>query len=162
MQIDKIKLTTNGACGIPLGLVFTSGADMAIARSLVGDPAPIKILPLKKKETRLFLSNHIHHLIFLSFNSSYIVRMSRLLIKNLPVNASNDSLRTHLSSVKHLSPVITDVHVARKADGTPRRFAFVGFKSEEQAAAIEKYFDKTYWGSQKIAVEIVQVGHVHP
>lgn len=83
--------------------------------------------------------------------------MSRLLIKNIPVNASSDSLRTHLSSVKDLSAVITDVHVARKADGTPRRFAFVGFKTEEQAAAIKNYFDKTFWGSQKIVVEIVQV-----
>ncbi|GJJ13997.1 hypothetical protein Clacol_008254 [Clathrus columnatus] len=82
--------------------------------------------------------------------------MSRLLIKNIPVNASSESLRTHLSSVKHLSPVITDVHVARKADGTPRRFAFVGLKTEEQASAIKEYFDKTYLGSQKISVEVIQ------
>ncbi|KAF8507695.1 hypothetical protein BU17DRAFT_57223 [Hysterangium stoloniferum] len=82
--------------------------------------------------------------------------MSRLLIKNIPVNATPESLRTHLSSTKNGSLTITDLHIAKKPDGTPRRFAFVGFKSEEQATAATQYFHGTFLGSQKITVEVVK------
>jgi len=83
--------------------------------------------------------------------------MSRIIVKNIPLNATPESLRTHLSSTKNQAPIITDVHIARKPDGTPRRFAFVGFKTEEQALAAQKWWNNTFWGSQKIFVEIVQV-----
>lgn len=86
--------------------------------------------------------------------------MSRLLIKNIPVNATSESLRTHLSSTKHGASTITDVHIARKPDGTPRRFAFVGFKTDDQATAAMEWFHNTFWGTQKIAVEVVQVGTI--
>ncbi|KAF8487575.1 hypothetical protein JB92DRAFT_3021966 [Gautieria morchelliformis] len=82
--------------------------------------------------------------------------MSRLLIKNIPANATPESLRTHLSSTKHGASTITDVQVARKSDGTPRRFAFVGFKTDDQARAAKEWFNNTFWGTQRINVEVVQ------
>ncbi|KAF8584613.1 RNA-binding domain-containing protein [Ramaria rubella] len=82
--------------------------------------------------------------------------MSRLLIKNIPVNATPESLRAHLLSTKHNAPIITDVRVAHKRDGTSRRFAFVGFKTDDQAHAAKEWFHGTYWGSQKLSVEVVQ------
>lgn len=83
--------------------------------------------------------------------------MSRLLVKNIPASATPESLRTHFSSTKSGAFTITDVRVARKPDGTLRRFAFVGFKSEEQACAARDWFHHTFWGSQKITVEVVRV-----
>jgi multiple RNA-binding domain-containing protein 1 len=84
--------------------------------------------------------------------------MSRLLIKNIPANATPESLRTHLLSTKHGASTITDVQVARKPDGTPRRFAFVGFKTDDQARAAKDWFNNTFWGTQRINIEVVQVG----
>lgn len=83
--------------------------------------------------------------------------MSRLLIKNIPVDTTPEILRTHLSSTKHGASTITDVHIARKPNGTARRFAFVGFKTDDQARAAKQWFHNTFWGSQKITVEVVQV-----
>jgi len=38
-------------------------------------------------------------------------------------------------------------------NGKFRQFGFVGFKSEEDALAAQKYFNGTYFGSSKIIVE---------
>jgi multiple RNA-binding domain-containing protein 1 len=87
--------------------------------------------------------------------------MSRLLIKNIPVDATPDTLRTHLSSTKHGASTITDVRIARKPDGTPRRFAFVGFKTDDQAHAVKNWFHNAFWGTQRLTVEIVQVSFLN-
>lgn len=85
--------------------------------------------------------------------------MSRIIVRNIPANATPESLRSHLSSTKLNAPTITDVHVARKADGTPRKFAFVGFKTEEQAMAAKEWYHQSFWGTQRITVELAQVSN---
>ncbi|QRW14958.1 RNA recognition motif protein [Ceratobasidium sp. AG-Ba] len=50
---------------------------------------------------------------------------------------------------------LTDVRLARRPDGQSRRFAFVGYKTNDEAAAAKAYFDRTYIGGSRISVEVV-------
>ncbi|QRW00441.1 RNA recognition motif protein [Ceratobasidium sp. AG-Ba] len=50
---------------------------------------------------------------------------------------------------------LTDVRLARRPDGQSRRFAFVGYKTNDEAAAAKAYFDRTYIGGSRISVELV-------
>ncbi|KAJ7068837.1 hypothetical protein C8F01DRAFT_1119476 [Mycena amicta] len=81
--------------------------------------------------------------------------MSRLLIQNLPVYVTPAKLREHFSHTAGPGGVITDVQVALKPDGTSRRFGFVGYKTDAQAAAAKEWFHRTYIDSTKIKVEVV-------
>ena len=83
--------------------------------------------------------------------------MSRLIIKNLPSYVTPEKLKTHLSQRDGPGGTLTDVKVARKSDGTSRRFAFVGYKTEEEAAKVAKWFDKTFFDSTRIVVQTVEV-----
>ncbi|CCO28792.1 Multiple RNA-binding domain-containing protein 1 [Rhizoctonia solani AG-1 IB] len=58
---------------------------------------------------------------------------SRLIIKNLPAYVDD----------------------TRRPDGKSRRFAFLGYKTNEEAIAAKKYFDRTYIGGSRISVEVV-------
>ncbi|CAD1479371.1 unnamed protein product, partial [Heterotrigona itama] len=49
--------------------------------------------------------------------------------------------------------LITDVQLKYTKDGKFRRFAFIGFKTEEQAVAAKEYFDKTCIDTCKISIE---------
>ncbi|CAE7130141.1 unnamed protein product [Rhizoctonia solani] len=89
---------------------------------------------------------------------------SRLIVKNLPAYADDAQLRKHFtqsSAVKPGQPSaavplnLTDVRLARRPDGNSRRFAFLGYKTNEEAIAAKKYFDRTYIGGSRISVEIV-------
>ncbi|KAF5381862.1 hypothetical protein D9757_008341 [Collybiopsis confluens] len=51
---------------------------------------------------------------------------------------------------------ITDVKVAFKSDGTSRRFGFVGYKTESEAVKAKEWFDKTFLGSTRISVGVVE------
>lgn len=75
--------------------------------------------------------------------------MSRLIVKNLPKNITDIKLK-ELFSQKGL---ITDVQLKYTKDGKFRRFAFIGFKTEEQAIAAKEYFDKTCIDTCRISVE---------
>lgn len=83
--------------------------------------------------------------------------MSRLMIKNLPAHATPETLRAHFSRSDGPGGVLTDVKVARKTDGTARRFGFVGYKSDEEALKAREWFDKTFVGSARIRVDVVDV-----
>ena len=83
--------------------------------------------------------------------------MSRLIVKNLPPALTPAELRAHFSSTDGPGGEITDVRVARKPDGTSRRFGFVGFRTEEQAQKARKWYDRTFIGSSRIAVAVVEV-----
>ncbi|KAG8841554.1 Multiple RNA-binding domain-containing protein 1 [Serendipita sp. 411] len=86
---------------------------------------------------------------------------SRIIVKNLPTYITEPSLRHHFSSQPSSStsskttPELTDVKIVHKEDGSTRRIAFIGYKSEEQAQAAQQYFDKTYLDVSKLRVEIV-------
>ncbi|KAJ1531958.1 hypothetical protein ONE63_000596 [Megalurothrips usitatus] len=75
--------------------------------------------------------------------------MSRLIIKNLPTSVTEDSLREKFSEKGPL----TDVQLKYK-NGVFRRFAFVGYKTEEDAQAALDFFNNTYFGTYKMQVEI--------
>ncbi|KEP53003.1 multiple RNA-binding domain protein [Rhizoctonia solani 123E] len=90
--------------------------------------------------------------------------MSRLIVKNLPAYADDAQLRKYFTQSSALKPGqpstavplnLTDVRLARRPDGQSRRFAFLGYKTNEEAIAAKKYFDRTYIGGSRISVEIV-------
>ena len=83
--------------------------------------------------------------------------MSRLIIKNIPSYITPTRLKDHFSQKDAPSGTVTDVKVALKPDGTPRRFAFVGFKTEDEAKKAQQWFDNTFIDSTRIRVSIAEV-----
>ncbi|KAI5991208.1 hypothetical protein EDD15DRAFT_2169533 [Pisolithus albus] len=82
--------------------------------------------------------------------------MSRLIVKNLPTYLTPAGLRSHFEQRGAPPGTITDVRVSHKPDGTTRRFGFIGFKSDGEAAAAREYFDRTFIDSTRIRVEVVE------
>ena len=76
------------------------------------------------------------------------LRMSRLIIKNLPFSITEQKLRNTFA--KHGN--ITDLQLKYK-DGKFRGFAFIGYTSDSEASAAKQYLDNTYVGAAKIKVE---------
>jgi multiple RNA-binding domain-containing protein 1 len=83
--------------------------------------------------------------------------MSRLIVKNLPAYVTPARLKEHFSQKGSPAGIITDVKVSQKPDGTSRRFGFVGFKSELDAQAAQKWFDRTFIDSARITVAVSDV-----
>jgi len=79
--------------------------------------------------------------------------MSRIIIKGIPKEITEEQLKKHLS----LKGEITDIKIMRKPNGESRKFAFVGFKSEEQAINSINYFNNTYIKTCKIQLEEAKV-----
>lgn len=78
-------------------------------------------------------------------------RSSRLIFRNLPPSLQTSTFQAHLQQPSQLSDVtLTDLKLVAK-----RRFAFVGYKSPEEAERVKTYFDDTFVGSGKIKVEFV-------
>lgn len=75
--------------------------------------------------------------------------MSRLIVKGLPSNISEESLRSKFSE----KGLVTDVQLKYK-NGVFRRFGFVGFKKEDDAKAALEFFNNTCIGSSRIQVEV--------
>lgn len=74
--------------------------------------------------------------------------MSRIIVKNIPKNISEKDLKNHFS----LKGDITDLKIMNN-----RLFAFIGFKTEEQANETVKYFNNTFIWTSKISVESAKV-----
>ena len=74
---------------------------------------------------------------------------TRLIVKNLPPKTTQEKLRTSFSA----HGILNDVQLKYTKDGKFRNFAFVGFKTEEEASKAQKYFNGTYFGASKIQVE---------
>lgn len=83
--------------------------------------------------------------------------MSRLIVKNLPEYVTPTRLQQHFEQKGAPDGTLTDIKVARKTDGTSRRFGFVGFKTDEEALAAKEWFDKTFVDSTRISVNVVDV-----
>jgi multiple RNA-binding domain-containing protein 1 len=75
--------------------------------------------------------------------------MSRLIVKNLPQTVTEQKLRDLFGQ----KGAITDIQLKYK-DGKFRKFGFVGFEKEEEAASAVKFFDSTFIGTSKIKVEV--------
>ncbi|XP_014367177.2 probable RNA-binding protein 19 [Papilio machaon] len=75
--------------------------------------------------------------------------MSRLIVKNLPNKVTVDKLKDLFCQKGE----VTDVQLKYTKDGKFRNFGFIGYRTEEQAAAAKEYFDGTCVNSMKINVE---------
>lgn len=83
--------------------------------------------------------------------------MSRLIVKNLPSYVTPAKLREHFEQKKGPGGTLTDVKVSSKPDGTSRRFGFVGYKSDHEALAAQRWFDRTFIDSTRISVNVTEV-----
>uniref|UniRef100_A0A0D3G078 RRM domain-containing protein n=1 Tax=Oryza barthii TaxID=65489 RepID=A0A0D3G078_9ORYZ len=77
---------------------------------------------------------------------------SRLCVKNLPKGADEGRLREVFSRKGE----VTDAKVIRTKDGKSRQFAFVGFRTNEEAEEALKYFNNTYIDTCKITCEVAR------
>ncbi|OEL19567.1 Multiple RNA-binding domain-containing protein 1 [Dichanthelium oligosanthes] len=77
---------------------------------------------------------------------------SRLCVKNLPKGADERRLREVFSRKGE----VTDAKVIRTKDGKTRQFAFIGFRTNEEAEEALKYFNNTYIDTCKITCEVAR------
>lgn len=78
--------------------------------------------------------------------------MSRLIVKGLPKYLTEEKLKQHFN--KHGD--VTDVKLMTKRNGESRRFAFIGYKSQQDADTAVKYFNKSFIDTAKIDVELAK------
>ncbi len=76
--------------------------------------------------------------------------MSRLIIKNLPPKITDDKLRNSFSAHGN----VTDVQLKYTKEGKFRNFGFIGFKTEDEAAKAQTFFNGSYIGACKVQVEV--------
>ncbi|GFR09679.1 probable RNA-binding protein 19 [Trichonephila clavata] len=75
--------------------------------------------------------------------------MSRLIVKNLPKIITAKKLEELFSS----KGTITDLQLKYSKEGVFRQFAFVGYRTEEEADAAKDYFNDTFVHTSRIKVE---------
>lgn len=75
--------------------------------------------------------------------------MSRLIVKNLPKELSEDKFREHFAKKGE----VTDAKLMKTQWGTSRKFGFIGYKTEAAADAAMQYFNNTYINTSRITVE---------
>eukprot|EP00592_Proboscia_alata_P016854 CAMPEP_0194399882 /NCGR_PEP_ID=MMETSP0174-20130528/126906_1 /TAXON_ID=216777 /ORGANISM="Proboscia alata, Strain PI-D3" /LENGTH=1011 /DNA_ID=CAMNT_0039196339 /DNA_START=179 /DNA_END=3215 /DNA_ORIENTATION=- len=84
-------------------------------------------------------------------------KTTRVCIKNLPKNFTDEKLRRHLSSStsskKKIVFIITDLKTLKTKKGVDRRMAFVGFQTPEMAELCVETFDKTYLKTSRLSVQ---------
>ena len=78
--------------------------------------------------------------------------MSRVIVKNIPTKINETKLRELFEQCGH----VTDVKLQKSRNGRPRHFGFVGYRSEHEAEAAVKQFNKTFLNSVRIEVEIAK------
>lgn len=76
--------------------------------------------------------------------------MSRLIVKGLPSNCTEEKLRNHFRSFGR----ITDCSLKYTEDGKFRRFAFVGFETDGNAQKAREALHKTFMGTSRLTVKI--------
>ncbi|XP_006827686.3 LOW QUALITY PROTEIN: multiple RNA-binding domain-containing protein 1 [Amborella trichopoda] len=77
---------------------------------------------------------------------------SRICVKNLPKYVTEDRLREFFSQKGE----ITDAKLMRTKDGKSRQFAFIGFRTEEEAKEAIKYFHNSYLDTSRITCEVAR------
>ena len=76
--------------------------------------------------------------------------MSRLIVKNLPKNITEERVKTIFAEMGQ----ITDLKLKYTKNGVFRRFAFVGFKTHTEGERALKHFNNTFIDTSKIQVYI--------
>ncbi|QLL34305.1 hypothetical protein HG536_0G01640 [Torulaspora globosa] len=90
--------------------------------------------------------------------------MSRIIVKGLPIYLEDEKLKEHFlkrviekhGSSRNAEECITDVKILRNRDGKSRRFAFVGYRSEEDAFDAVNYFDGSFINTSRIEVAMAK------
>ncbi|MQL68231.1 hypothetical protein Taro_000527 [Colocasia esculenta] len=78
--------------------------------------------------------------------------MSRLCVKNLPKYVGEERLREFFSQKGE----VTDAKLMRTKDGKSRRFAFIGFRSEQESEEAIRFFNNTYMDTCRITCEVAR------
>ncbi|KAI5968404.1 MRD1 [Candida margitis] len=78
--------------------------------------------------------------------------MSRLIVKGLPKYYTEENLKNHFSQQGE----VTDVKLVKAKNGESRRFAFIGYKSNESAEKAVKFFNKSFIDTARIDVQIAK------
>ena len=77
---------------------------------------------------------------------------SRLIVKNIPKNISEQQLKDHFGEKGD----ITDVKILFK-NKVNRRICFIGYRREQNAIDAQKYYDNTYIQTSKVTVEFAKL-----
>lgn len=80
-------------------------------------------------------------------NSKLTMASSRIFIKGLPPNISEDEFKKHFGATS----TITDAKLIPH-----RRIGYVGYKTADDAAKAVKYFNRSFIRMSKIGVEIAR------
>ncbi|KAH3669069.1 hypothetical protein OGAPHI_001665 [Ogataea philodendri] len=75
--------------------------------------------------------------------------MSRIIVKGLPLYYTEDNLKKHFQE----KGLVTDVKLVKKRNGESRRFAFIGYRSLEDAETAVKYFNNSFIDTARISVQ---------
>lgn len=75
--------------------------------------------------------------------------MSRIIVKGLPKEVTEHEIRSHFSEHGQIS----DVKLLRTDTGKSRRFAYVGFRSDQEATSAIRHFNNSFFRSCKLTVE---------
>lgn len=78
--------------------------------------------------------------------------MSRLIVKGLPKYLTEERLKEHFAKEGN----VTDVKLMKKRNGESRQFAFVGYKSQEDANKAVRYFNRSFIDTAKIEVQLAK------
>lgn len=86
---------------------------------------------------------------------------TRIIVKNLPPNLSKTRLKTHFSAQQSgtdgFSGTVTDAKLVTDArTGKSRGFAFVGYRTPEEALRAVEWFNGTFIDMRKIVVEVAK------
>lgn len=79
--------------------------------------------------------------------------MSRIIVKNIPKEITEAELKNHFNKLGE----ITDIKIMKNEKGESRKFAFIGYRLEEQGKKSQNYFNNTYLKTCKIQVEEAKI-----
>ncbi|KAI8320596.1 RNA-binding domain-containing protein [Martensiomyces pterosporus] len=77
---------------------------------------------------------------------------SRIIVKNLPKRFSEERFREHFSSKGE----VTDAKLIHTAKGEFRRFGYIGYRTEKEAEAAQRYFNRSFIDTSRIIVEMAR------
>ncbi|KAI5160765.1 multiple RNA-binding domain-containing protein 1 [Nematocida ausubeli] len=72
----------------------------------------------------------------------------RIIVKNLSLTATKQNIKEHFSA----KGVPTDVRLLNTIQGESRGVAFIGYKTEEEAAASIRHYNKSYYNGKRLIV----------
>ncbi|CAR27252.1 hypothetical protein ZYGR_0I05260 [Zygosaccharomyces rouxii] len=89
--------------------------------------------------------------------------MSRIIVKNLPQYLSDDKLKEKFTkrlvdkySSTNVGNLITDLKILKDRDGQSRRFAFIGYRNEDDAKDAVQFFHRTFIDATRIDVSMAK------